>query len=366
MRAPIRTMVVDDSALVRRLLTQILDSDPAIEVMGTAGDPIIAARKMAREIPDVVVLDVEMPRMDGLSFLGQLMAQHPIPVVICSSHTTRGSRVAFDALRMGAVEIIEKPKVGTAAFLEESRVRLCDSVKAAAEAKVGQPAAVAARPPSQRPVAPPLSEGQALLHRPAPGTRYVVLGASTGGTEAIRSLLAVLPADCPPIAIVQHMPEHFTAMFARNLDELSAMEVREAATGDLMRPGRVYVAPGNRHLELRRRRHGVICQITDGPLVNRHRPSVDVLFNSAAESLGRSALGILLTGMGDDGARGMAALHEAGARTMAQNEASSVVFGMPAEAIRRGVVDRVVGLQELPQRLMAEAYNKSNTKGAVG
>ncbi|MDF1562900.1 MAG: chemotaxis response regulator protein-glutamate methylesterase [Deltaproteobacteria bacterium] len=365
MRKPIRTLIVDDSALVRRLLRQILDSDPAIEVMGTAGDPLIAARKMTREVPDVVLLDVEMPRMSGLEFLEQLMSQHPIPVVICSSHTSRDSQVAFDALRMGAVEIIEKPKVGTAAFIEESRLRLCDAVKAASRARLGPPRAdAAAWQPRERAMVsqPP----PAQLARAVAGYRNVVLGASTGGTEAIRGLLTALPAQSPPIAIVQHMPEHFTRMFARNLDELSELEVREAATGDLMRPGRVYIAPGNRHLELRRRRHGVVCQVRDGPLVRRHRPSVDVLFQSAADSLGAQALGILLTGMGDDGARGLQAMHEAGARTLAQDEQSSVVFGMPAEAIRRGAVDRVISLHDLARCLLMESELSGGSRGAVG
>ncbi|MBE0617406.1 MAG: chemotaxis response regulator protein-glutamate methylesterase, partial [Proteobacteria bacterium] len=323
----IRVLVVDDSALVRQTLTDILESDPEIEVMGSAPDPIVAAERMRQEVPDVITLDVEMPRMDGLTFLRKLMAQHPLPVVICSSLAESGAETTLRALEYGAVEIIQKPRLGTKQFLEESRVRICDAVKAAARAKVKR---VAPRRPVEAKLTAdailPKAKSQAMVQTTE---KVVVVGASTGGTEALREFLEVLPADSPGIVIVQHMPEHFTKAFAQRLDGLCRVTVKEAEDGDTVLRGQALIAPGNRHTLLKRSGARYFVEVRDGPLVSRHRPSVDVLFRSAARYAGRNAVAAILTGMGDDGARGMAELREAGAHTLAQDEATCVVFGMP-------------------------------------
>ncbi|ABC81157.1 protein-glutamate methylesterase/protein-glutamine glutaminase [Anaeromyxobacter dehalogenans] len=348
---PVRVLVVDDSALVRETLAAVLASDPGIEVIGAAGDPYAAVERMRRQAPDVITLDIEMPRMDGLTFLRKLMAQHPIPVVICSSLATAGAEPALRALECGAVEVVAKPRLGTRRFLEESRVRLCDAVKAAARAGPGRPRASA-------PLVQAKLTADAVLARPRSDAvlqtteRVVVVGASTGGTEALRELLAALPGDAPGLVIVQHMPEVFTAAFARRLDGLCAVAVKEAADGDAVVPGRALIAPGNRHTLLRRSGARYHVEVRDGPLVCRHRPSVDVLFRSAARYAGRNAVGVIMTGMGDDGARGLAELKRSGADTIAQDEATSVVFGMPREAIRLGAADRVLPLPAIPPELL--------------
>ncbi len=342
----IKVLVVDDSAVVRETLTAILAADPQIEVIGAAADPLIAADKMRRQRPDVITLDIEMPRMDGLTFLQQLMSRDPVPVVVCSSLTEQGAETTLRALQYGAVEIVTKPKLGTRQFLQESQVLICDAVKAAARARVRQLA------PSRTDIEPKLS-ADAVLARTRPGEvirtteKVVAVGASTGGTEALRIFLEALPHDAPGVVIVQHMPEHFTAAFARRLDGLCRVAVKEAASGDSVIPGRALIAPGNRHLLLKRSGARYYVEIKDGPLVGRHRPSVDVLFRSAARYAGRNTIGVLMTGMGDDGAKGLLELKQAGAATFAQDEASSVVFGMPKEAIRLGAVDRVLPLDEL-------------------
>ncbi len=332
----IRVLIVDDSALVRQTLASVLGSDPALEVMGTAADPYIAARKIRDEVPDVITLDVEMPRMDGLSFLRKIMSQHPIPVVICSGLVEEGCDTTLRALEYGAVELILKPRLDTRQFLEESRIRLCDAVKAAAEARVRR---IPARPPGKV----PKLTADAVMPKPPPRgprmqttDRVVVVGASTGGTEAIRTFLTSLPPDAPGTIIVQHMPEHFTAAFARRLDQLCRVTVKEAEDGDAVILGRVLIAPGNRHTLLKRSGARYQVEVRGGPLVCRHRPSVDVLFRSAARWAGGNAVGVIMTGMGDDGAQGLLEMKEAGASTIAQDEATSVVFGMPREAIRRG------------------------------
>lgn len=341
----IRVLIVDDSAVVRSALVEVLGSDPEIEVVGTAADPFIAAERMRHTTPDVLTLDIEMPRMDGLTFLQKLMAQRPMPVVICSSLVERTCESAVRALELGAVEVIQKPRLGTRQFIEESRVRICDAVKAAASVKVrarGGPARI--EPKLSADVILPRPDNRAMVQT---SERVVAVGASTGGTEAIRAFLATLPADCPGIVIVQHMPELFTASFARRMDQLSAPTVKEAEDNDTVVRGRVLIAPGNRHTLLKRSGARYYVEVREGPLVSRHRPSVDVLFRSVARYAGKNAVGVILTGMGDDGAAGMAEMKAAGAATIAQDEASCVVFGMPNEAIKRGAVDRVLALERI-------------------
>lgn len=344
MKGKTKVLIVDDSALVRQTLAEIIAADPELEVMATAADPFIAAERMKSAAPDVITLDVEMPRMDGLSFLRRIMSQHPVPVVICSSLAGDGSETALKAMEYGAVEVIEKPRLGTREFLAESRVRICDAIRAAARARVRR------LPAGGRVVSPKLT-ADAVMARPASNAmirtteRVVLVGASTGGTEALRVFLEALPPDAPGIVIVQHMPEHFTAAFARRLDALCRVTVKEAESGDSVVQGRALIAPGNRHTLLRLSGARYSVEVKDGPLVCRHRPSVDVLFRSGARYAGKNAVGVIMTGMGDDGARGMRELKEAGAATIAQDEATSVIFGMPQEAIRLGCVDRVLPLQ---------------------
>jgi two-component system, chemotaxis family, protein-glutamate methylesterase/glutaminase len=346
----IRVLIVDDSAVVRQTLATLLASDPEIEVMATAADPYAAAEKIAEQLPDVITLDIEMPRMDGLTFLRRIMAQHPIPVVICSSLAEQGTESALQALECGAVDIVAKPRLGVRQFLEESRTAICEAVKAAAGARV-RPLRAARR------VEPKLTADAVL----APATcamaktteKVVMVGASTGGTEALKTLLEVLPADTPGIVIVQHMPELFTRAFANRLDGLCAITVKEAETGDTVLRGRALIAPGNHHLLLQRSGARYYVEVKEGPLVCRHRPSVDVLFRSAARYAGPNAVGVILTGMGDDGARGMLEMKQAGATTIAQDEATCVVFGMPKEAIKLNGVDRVMPLESIAGAILS-------------
>ncbi|WP_045215232.1 protein-glutamate methylesterase/protein-glutamine glutaminase [Desulfonatronovibrio magnus] len=352
----IKVLIVDDSALVRQTMTEILSSDPGIKVIGAAVDPFAAVKKMEEQIPDVLTLDVEMPRMDGITFLRKIMTQHPIPVVICSTLTTQGAETTMKALEYGAVEIIQKPKVGTRQFLEESKVRICDAVKAAAQAKL--------KPLSKMVQVKKKMSADAVL--PPPSTRamaettekVVVVGASTGGTEALRIFLEAMPLDCPAIAVVQHMPENFTAAFAARLNSICRISVQEAKDGATMLRGHALIAPGNRHMMLKRSGARYFVQIKDGPLVSRHRPSVDVLFRSAARYAGANAIGIIMTGMGDDGAKGMKEMHDARAFCIAQDEETSVVFGMPHEAIKLGGVDKVAPLQAIPRELIKAVIRK--------
>ena len=345
MKKNIRVLVVDDSAVVRQTLTEIINSDSALDVMASAADPFIAAERMREETPDVITLDVEMPRMDGITFLQKIMSQHPIPVVICSSLVEDSSGTALKALEYGAVEIIQKPRIGTRQFLEESKIRICDAIKAAAIARV--------RPISKRrPVEPKLT-ADAILAKPRSNAmvettdKVIVVGASTGGTEAIRVFLEKMPPDTPGIVIVQHMPEHFTKSFAQRLDSLCRVSVKEAQDNDTVMTGRALIAPGNFHTLLKRSGARYYVEIKDGPLVSRHRPSVDVLFRSTARYAGGNAVGVIMTGMGDDGAKGMLEMKEAGAYTIAQDEASCVVFGMPQEAIKRGAVAKIHPLEDI-------------------
>ena len=351
--ARIRVLIVDDSAVVRQTLSEVLSTDPEIEVMGTAADPFVATERMREEVPDVITLDIEMPRMDGLTFLQKIMSQHPIPVVICSSLAEEGAQSTLKALEYGAVDIITKPHLGSKQFLEDSRIALCQAVKAAAAAQLR-----VLRP--GRVVEPKLTADAILspaTHAMAETTEKVVaIGASTGGTEALKTLLEVLPPDAPGIVIVQHMPEMFTRAFANRLDGLCNITVKEAETNDTVLRGRALIAPGNHHLLLKRSGARYYVDIKDGPLVCRHRPSVDVLFRSAARYAGQNAVGVILTGMGDDGASGMLEMKQAGAVTIAQDEATCVVFGMPKEAIKRCAADKVLPLQAVAGAILAHAH----------
>jgi two-component system chemotaxis response regulator CheB len=351
MKKLIKVLIVDDSAVVRQTLADILNSDPQIQVMATAADPFVAAERIKEALPDVITLDVEMPRMDGITFLQKIMSQHPIPVVMCSSLTDKGSETALKALEYGAVEIITKPRLGTKQFLEESRVRICDAVKAASEARLGK---IPGRPHEVQPkltadVIIEKSTSKAMIQTTE---KVIVIGASTGGTEALKVFLESLPADSPGIVIVQHMPEGFTKAFSQRLDGICRISVKEAEDNDTVVRGRALIAPGNHHMLLKRSGARYYVEIKDGPLVSRHRPSVDVLFRSAARYAGKNAVGVIMTGMGDDGAKGMLEMKEAGAINIAQDEATSVVFGMPNEAIKLGGVDHIKPLDAIAREVL--------------
>lgn len=364
----IRVLIVDDSASVRMTLSEIISSDPDLEVMATAADPYVAVERIRQEVPDVMFLDIELPRMDGLTFLRKIMGQRPIPVVICSSLAQAGSDTLMQALEAGAVDVVAKPRVDTTQFLQESRMRICDAAKAAAHAKFK---GIHKAPPPQihveakltaDAIIPPFSEVRAASVRAKqPETDPIVcIGASTGGTEALREVLERLPTHSPAIVIVQHMPEKFTDAFARRLNGLCAIEVKEAADGDVVQAGRALIAPGNQHMVLHRAGSRYTVNIVDGPHVSRHRPSVDVMFRSASQVAGRNAMGIILTGMGDDGARGLLEMRQAGSYTLAQNEESCVVFGMPKEAIQRGGVSRIVPLSRVADEI--EVYGRGKLR----
>lgn len=350
-----KVLLVDDSAVVRQVLQGILDREPDMKVVGAASDPIFALEKLNHTWPDVIVLDVEMPRMDGITFLKKIMNEHPTPVVICSTLTEKGAETTMQAMSAGAVEIITKPKVGLKAFLQESAGDLVNAVRAAAQSNVKQ---VTKSTIPRREVAAKLSADVILApagsHAMAQTTEHLVaIGTSTGGTQALERVLTELPRVSPGIVIVQHMPEKFTACFADRLNGLCEIEVREAKNNDRVIPGLALIAPGGKHMMLRRSGAYYYVDVVDGPLVNRHRPSVDVLFRSVAKYAGRNATGIIMTGMGDDGARGLKEMLDAGASTLAQDEASCVVFGMPKEAIKLGAAERVVSLGEVSSEIMA-------------
>jgi two-component system chemotaxis response regulator CheB len=358
----IRVLVVDDSALVRQMLAKMLDSDPDIEVVGTAHDPYAARDKIKSLNPDVLTLDVEMPKMDGVTFLANLMRLRPMPVVMVSSLTERGADITMRALELGAVDFISKPKVDIAHTLEDYRTEIVAKVKLAARARVQAAPAI----PVTMTVPPRLS-ADVILKRGASAPfrttdRLIAIGASTGGTEAIKEILARMPADAPGIVISQHIPEAFSRPFAARMNRESAMTVCEAVDGQQVLPGHVFIAPGNRHLLVVRDGARYVCRLSDGPPVNRHRPSVDVMFRSVAQNAGHNAIGVLLTGMGDDGARGLKEMHEAGAFTLAQDEKSSVVWGMPAEAIKLGGVDKVVDILAMAKAVLSA----SAAGGALG
>jgi len=358
MSSRIKVLIVDDSAVVRQVLAGVLAADTRIEVFAAAADPLLAIEHMRRQWPDVIVLDIEMPKMDGLTFLRKIMAERPTPVIICSTLTEAGARVTLDALAAGAVAIVQKPRLGLKSFLQDAADDLLDAVRSAARANVAalgrrsMPAQAAAAP------APKLTAdaviaaapGGALIHTTE---RVVAIGTSTGGTQALELVLAGLPRNAPGIVVVQHMPEKFTAAFAQRLDSVCRITVLEARHGMRVLPGQALIAPGGRHMLMRRSGAQYVVDVVDGPLVNRHRPSVDVLFRSVAKCACQNAAGIIMTGMGDDGAAGLLELRNAGGRTLAQDEASCVVYGMPKEAVRRGGVERTVTLEAIAREIMS-------------
>ncbi|MGA8501330.1 MAG: chemotaxis response regulator protein-glutamate methylesterase [Candidatus Sulfotelmatobacter sp.] len=356
----LHVLVVDDSAMVRQVMQAILGTDRRISVKAAA-DPLIAWGKMQKDPPDVVITDLEMPRMDGVTFIRKIMAEMPTPVVVCSGLAARGTELALRALEEGAVEVITKPKVGVRDFLHESAVTLLDAVWSASHAQIARRSRPTLSPAAQARVAQAMSPrltADAILprkrkpHSSAAHTGVIAVGASTGGTEALRVLLAALPTDCPPVVIVQHMPEVFTRAFAERLNRECAIEVQEARDGDLLQTGQALIAPGNRHMLVDRSGGELVARIIDGPLVSRHRPSVDVLFRSVATCVGSKAVGVIMTGMGDDGAQGLYEMKEAGADTIAQDEATSIVFGMPKSAISCGAVDIVVPLEQIASAVL--------------
>jgi len=359
--APLHVLVVDDSAVVREVMSAVLSQEPGLSV-STAADPLIAMIKMTRQRPDVIVLDLEMPRMSGLAFLRKIMSENPIPVVVCSAHVGDGAALGLQALEEGALDLVAKPNIGVREFLYESAVLLIDAIGAAAKSNVNlrRPVRAAAPPrPGADAVWPPSATSAPALN----GERIVAIGASTGGTEALRFILEAMPEDAPGVVVVQHMPEGFTAAFAKRLNKTCKVDVREAVQDDAIVNGRALIAPGNRHTVVRRSGTAYYAEVTDGPLVSRHRPSVDVLFRSAAQAAGPNAVGVILTGMGSDGARGLLEMKRAGALTIAQDEQTCVVFGMSKEAIECGAVRAVAPLQQIPAIILGADHGASRVAG---
>jgi two-component system chemotaxis response regulator CheB len=354
----INVLLVDDSAVVRQVLRTILEKDPDIHVIGACPDPLFALKRMEQQWPDVIVLDVEMPRMDGITFLKKIMSEHPTPVVICSTLTEKGADTTMQALSAGAVSIVTKPKVGLKSFLEDSVGDITNAVKAAAKANVanlGKRGAITVSPQLNADAILPVSDRN--TQSMSKTTEHIIaIGTSTGGTQALEAVLSALPATAPGIVIVQHMPEKFTALFAKRLDSICNIRVKEASNNDRVLPGTALIAPGGKHMMLKRNGAQYHVEVIDGPLVNRHRPSVDVLFRSVAKFAGKNSLGIIMTGMGDDGARGLKEIKNTGAPTVAQDEKSCVVFGMPKEAIALGAADKVIPLSNIPNEIMRYAH----------
>ena len=354
----IKVLIVDDSAVVRKVLTDQLGRARGLQVIGAARDPIFAMRQMQEHWPDVIVLDIEMPRMDGITFLEKLMRERPTPVVICSTLTGEGAELTMRAMAAGAVDVITKPTAGLKGFLEDARTMMIDAVRAAGQSKPGRMRAAAP------PIAPsPKLDADAILPsrlRTVTQTtdRVVAIGTSTGGTHALEAVLTRLPPTAPGIVVVQHMPAQFTSAFAARLDRACAVRVKEAETNDRVNTGQVLIAPGSSHMLLRRCGAQYRVELREGPLVSRHRPSVDVLFRSVAHAAGPNALGIIMTGMGADGARGLREMHDAGAYTVAQDEATCVVYGMPKEAVKLGAVDREAPLDGIPAIIMSQAASE--------
>jgi len=350
----IRVFIVDDSAVVRKVLTELLEGISGIEVTGSAQDPIFAQPKMEKDWPDVIVLDVEMPRMDGITFLKKIMAERPTPVVMCSTLTEEGSKTSLQALSIGAIDVVAKPKANLKTSLPEAKHDLVSAIRTAAKANMA-----GARPKTIAPIPRVVAKltADAMLSKSASRNAQrtgplIAIGASTGGTQALEAVLTALPANTLPILIVQHMPEKFTNTFAHRLNELCKVEVKEAEDNDALLPGRVLIAPGGKHMMLQTTQFGASVQVKDGPLVSRHKPSVDVLFRSVSKYAGDNALGIIMTGMGDDGARGIKEMHSAGAKTIAQNEATCVVYGMPQEAVKLGAIDHEIPLSKIPEMIV--------------
>jgi two-component system chemotaxis response regulator CheB len=351
----VKVFVVDDSAVVRQALAHMLAGNSEVELIGSAPNPLLAMEAIKKHPPDVLLLDIEMPGMDGLTFLRQIMSSNPIPTVICSTLSTEGSRVALDALSAGAVAVLAKPKLGLKQYMDDSRHEMIQTLKSAARSRPRVRGAM----PSVAVTAGSTGARATIHHVPSLSgvhafamNKPVVIGSSTGGTQALELVLTSLPADAPGIAITQHMPEKFTAMYAQRLDGLCAMNVREAKDGDRLERGVALIAPGGLHMQLTKSNGQYYVKVVDGPPVNRHKPSVDVLFKSAADCAGRDALAIIMTGMGDDGARGMKTLHDTGARCIAQNEETCVVFGMPKEAIKLQAVDDILPLESIARAIL--------------
>ncbi len=358
----IQVLVVDDSAVVRQVLTGLLNAAPGIEVMHAVADPLLAMERMRLQWPDVLLLDIEMPRMDGLTFLRKIMSEKPLPVVICSSLTADNTELSVEALSSGAAAVVNRPRMNVREYMAGHADELIAAIRVAAGASATphpdeQPARRKPLPPLMPPPAKltadailPPADGSVV----PPSEPLVAIGTSTGGTQALERVLSALPADAPGIVVVQHMPEKFTGAFASRLDSICAISVKEAETNDRVRPGVALIAPGGKHMLVRRSGATYYVDVIDGPLVNRHRPSVDVLFRSVAKSAGANALGIIMTGMGDDGALGLLEMRKAGARTVAQDEKSCVVYGMPKEAVKMGAVDKTVPLDAIDQEIVAQ------------
>ncbi|ALO25627.1 MULTISPECIES: protein-glutamate methylesterase/protein-glutamine glutaminase [Leptospira] len=340
----IRVFIIDDSAVVRQVLAQILNQDPEIEIIGFASDPIFASEKLSSVWPDVFILDVEMPRMDGISFLKKIMSERPTPVIICSSLAEKESETAVLAMKLGAIDIIEKPKVGLKNFLEESEVLFTDSVRAASAS--GARIKLHSFQNDSK-LFENHKQTKADFSKISTTDKLIAIGTSTGGTQALEYILTQLNVHCPGIVIVQHMPEKFTETFANRLNQICEIQIKEAKDGDRIQLGSAYIAPGNKHMEIYLSGAQFHVRVLDGPLINRHRPSVDVLFNSVAKVAGKNAKGIIMTGMGNDGANGLLKMKQTGAFTIAQDETSCVVFGMPKEAILKGAVDTILPLSKI-------------------
>jgi len=353
----INVMVVDDSAVVRNVFADIFSSVPDIDLVAAVPDPIFAMKRMEMQWPDVILLDIEMPRMDGITFLKKIMHEHPTPVIICSTLTEAGAETTMSAMAAGAVDIITKPKIDLKNGLTEKKSEILDIIRASAAAKLGRRPVSVADLPSR-----PKLNADAIMPAPTKAMSkttetVVAIGTSTGGTQALEHVLTQLPRVSPGIVVVQHMPEKFTQAFANRLNGLCEVEVREAVNGDTVIPGRVLISPGGSHMTLNRSGAQYFVEIKDGPLVSRHKPSVDVLFRSVAKAAGKNALGIIMTGMGDDGANGMVEMHDQGASTIAEDESTCVVFGMPKEAIKRGAVDMVLPLSSIPAEIIKRRAN---------
>jgi two-component system, chemotaxis family, protein-glutamate methylesterase/glutaminase len=353
----VRVLIVDDSSLVRQMLTDILNECADIEVVGVASDPLIARERIKALNPDVLTLDVEMPRMDGLTFLANLMRLRPMPVIMVSSLTERGAQTTLRALELGAVDFVSKPKVDVAGTLRDFSEEICSKVRGAAHARVRALADGAVAHALPKYSADAVLPAQAAHRKLCTTERIIAIGASTGGTEAIRAVLQSLPADAPAVVIAQHIPAAFSGPFTHRMDSISAMSVCEPRDGQQIVPGHVYIAPGDKHLMVARDGTRYVCRLSDGPPVNRHRPSVDVLFRSVAQNVGRNAVGAILTGMGDDGARGLREMFDAGAPTLAQDEATSVVWGMPGAAVKHGGVGNVLPLERIAESVLRLAAN---------
>ena len=354
----IKVMVVDDSAVVRQVVSGLLNADPRIRVIGTAADPLLAMVKMKEQWPDVLLLDIEMPKMDGITFLRKIMQERPTPIIICSTLTEAGAKTTIEALAAGALAIIQKPKLGIKSFLTSASNDLVTAVKAAAQANMG----VLRLRASPLPQPPVKLSADAIIPAGAIGAmaqtteRVVAIGTSTGGTQALEAVLGALPLNSPGIVVVQHMPEKFTTAFAARLNDICRITVKEAQDKNRVLPGQVLIAPGGKHLLLRRSGAQYVVEVSDGPLVNRHRPSVDVLFRSVAKCAGSNALGVIMTGMGDYGAAGLLEMRKAGAMTIAQDEPTCVVYGMPKEAVKRGGVERSLSLDQIAREIMQQKY----------